>query len=66
MCNWANKKDLVFIYRNTAKTPVSLTAITIHTMIAIASRAMNVQKPLVQENQGHSFLFGKQIDTIMQ
>lgn len=60
------KKDLVFIYRNTAKTPVGLITMLIHKMIAITNRAVNVQKPLVLENQDHSFLFGKEIGTIMQ
>lgn len=35
-------------------------------MTAIASTAVNMQTPLVLENQGHSFLFGKQTGTIKQ
>lgn len=35
-------------------------------MIAITNKAMNMQKPLLTENQGLSFLLRKQIGTIMQ
>lgn len=35
-------------------------------MIAITNKAMNMQKPLLIENQGLSLLLGKQTGTIMQ
>lgn len=35
-------------------------------MIAITNKAMNMQKPLLTENQGLSLLLRKQMSTIMQ
>lgn len=35
-------------------------------MIAITNKAMNMQKPLLTENQGLALVLGKQIGKIMQ